>query len=294
MIGWGSIAKAVASDNESFLNFQIHQWQESIPSEFRLDDLQGDWAPTMRDARLATPRILLHLRANHMRILIYKQNLLSAQSIRNNFAGANVAVANAKNTIQALSTPSYVSAIYSQRPQPFDRFLFSALATLFLAMFHYPDYFVNVCRDSFSEALNALKRSSTRGRHSRRLRKVIRNLKRLGTSQSSTRPNFLATTNDANQADTVDPKTAANAQTTNIDHSIYSLPPSLVNETTPDDYSDLTNFFEFAGDFFMDPQLGIRGEVDQTNSLPNEQSQNSLDVFHVEDETLTRLMMGLL
>lgn len=294
MIGWGSTAKAVASDNESFLNFQIHQWQESIPSEFRLDDLQGDWTPTMRDARLATPRILLHLRANHMRILIYKQNLLSAQSIRNNFAGANVAVANAKNTIQALSSPSYVSAIYFQRPQPFDRFLFSALATLFLAMFHYPDYFVNVCRDSFSEALNALKRSSTRGRHSRRLRKVMKNLKRLGTNRPSTRPNLLATANDASQADAVEPRTTSNAPLDDIDHSIYSLPPSLINETTPDDYSDLTNFFEFAGDFFMDPQLGIRGEVDQTNAIPNEQLQNSLDVFHVEDETLTRLMMGLL
>jgi hypothetical protein len=230
-----------------------------------------------------------------MRILIYKQNLLSAQSIKNNFAGANVAVANAKNTIQALSNPSYVSAIYSQRPQPFDRFLFSALATLFLAMFHYPDYFVNVCRDSFSEALNALKRSSTRGRHSRRLRKVMKNLKRLGTNrQPSSRSNLLATANDTSQADAVGSGTTSNAQPADIDHSIYSLPPSLVTETTPDDYSDLTNFFEFAGDFFMDPQLGIRGEVDQASTMPNEQLQSSLDVFQVEDETLTRLMMGLL
>lgn len=294
MIGWGSTAKAVASDNESFLNFQIHQWQDSIPPEFRLEDLQGDWTPTMRDARLATPRILLHLRANQMRILIYKQNLLSAHSIRNNFAGANVAVANAKNTIQTLSHPSYVSAIYSQRPQPFERFLFSALATLFLAMFHYPDYFVNICRDSFSEALNVLKRSSTRGRHSRRLRKVMKNLKRLSINRPSTRSNLLATANDANQADAVESRTTSNAQPADIDNSIYSIPPSLVNETTPDDYGDLTNFFEFAGDFFMDPQLGPRGEVDQTNAMPNEQLQNSLDVFQVEDETLTRLMMGLL
>lgn len=293
MIGWGSTAKAVASDNESFLSFQIHQWQESIPSEFRLDDLHGDWAPTMRDARLATPRILLHLRANHMRILIYKQNLLSAQSIRNNFAGANVAVANAKNTIQALSNPSYVSAIYSQRPQPFDRFLFSALAILFLAMFHYPDYFVTVCHGSFSQALDTLKRSSTRGRHSRRLRKVMKNLKRLGTNRPSIRSSLLATAKDASEVDTAVSGTTSNAQLTDIDHSLYSLPPSLMDETRLDDYSDLTNFFEFAGDFFMDPQANGRGE-DQTSSMLNEQDQNALDVFHVEDETLTRLIMGLL
>ncbi|KAE8552721.1 hypothetical protein TMatcc_007899 [Talaromyces marneffei ATCC 18224] len=294
MVGWGSTTKAVASDNESFLNFQIHQWQESIPPDFRLEDLQGDYTPTMRDARLASPRILLHLRANHMRILIYKQNLLSVQSIRNNFAGANIAVANAKNTIQALSNPSYVSAIYSQRPQPFDRFLFSALATLFLAMFHYPDYFVNICRDSFAEALNALKRSSTRGRHSRRLRKVMKNLKRLGTNRPSTRSNILPTADDVSQAAAVKPRTASNAQSADIDHSVYSFPPSLVNETTPDAYSDLTNFFEFAGDFFMDPQPGFRGEVDQTNAMLNEQLHNSLDMFQAEDEALTRLMMGLL
>uniref|UniRef100_A0A093Y2Y4 Putative transcriptional regulatory protein n=1 Tax=Talaromyces marneffei PM1 TaxID=1077442 RepID=A0A093Y2Y4_TALMA len=223
-----------------------------------------------------------------------RPNLLSVQSIRNNFAGANIAVANAKNTIQALSNPSYVSAIYSQRPQPFDRFLFSALATLFLAMFHYPDYFVNICRDSFAEALNALKRSSTRGRHSRRLRKVMKNLKRLGTNRPSTRSNILPTADDVSQAAAVKPRTASNAQSADIDHSVYSFPPSLVNETTPDAYSDLTNFFEFAGDFFMDPQPGFRGEVDQTNAMLNEQLHNSLDMFQAEDEALTRLMMGLL
>ncbi|KAI7971136.1 hypothetical protein EIK77_007252 [Talaromyces pinophilus] len=122
----------------------------------------------------------------------------------------------------------------------------------------------------------------------------MKNLKRLGTNLPSSRSNLLATANDSSHADAVELRTTSNPHPADIGHSIYSLPPSLINETTPDDYSDLTNFFEFAGDFFMDPQLGIRGEADQTNAMPSEQLQNSLDVFHVEDETLTRLMMGLL
>ncbi|EED18579.1 fungal specific transcription factor, putative [Talaromyces stipitatus ATCC 10500] len=307
MIGWGSTARAVGSDNESFLNFQIQQWQESIPSEFRLEDLRSDRTPTMRDSRLATPRILLHLRANQMRILVYKQNLLSAESIRNNLTGANIAVTNARNTIHTLSKLRYVSAIYFQRPQPFDRFLFSALATLFLAMFHSPDYFVNVCRDSFSEALNALKRSSIRGRHSRRLRKVMKNLKRLGINRppsgnrqshpSAAPPPPPRHANQHHATNVIESETMSNAQAAGMDPSVYSVPPSLVNETTPDDYSDLTNFFEFAGDFFMDPQPSLRGDVDQANVMSNElthQFQNSIDMFQGGDETLTRLMMGLL
>ncbi|OKL61995.1 hypothetical protein UA08_02541 [Talaromyces atroroseus] len=295
MVGWGSTAIEVSSITEAHLNHQIHEWEESIPPELRLKVHSEDSVISARDARLVTPQILLHLRANQMRILVYKQNLLSTDAIKRNLKGAEIAVANAKNTIQALELGD-VSKIFSHRPQPFNRFLFSALATLFLAMFHFPEGFRNVCLDNFYDALDALKRSSTRGKHSRRLQKVMKNLKRINTNNPTNRQEeFVQARARSSRSIAVekDPEMTPTAQLMDVNTSLYAIPPTLVNGNTPvDDYSDLTNFFEFAGDCFMDDH------TDQMNNIsteaPTQQYQNFVDMFQAENETLTRLMAGLL
>jgi hypothetical protein len=295
MVGWGSTTIEASSITEVHLNYQIREWEESIPPEFRLKIDSGISTFSVSDARLVTPHILLHLRANQLRILVYKQNLLSADTIRRNVKGAEIAVANAKNTIQALKL-GYVSEIYLQRPQPFNRFLFSALATLFLAMFHFPEGFRNICLDDFYDALNALKRSSTRGKHSRRLQKVLKNLKRININNPMNRQEVPIQERPRGSRSIVveggEPELTPTAPHTDVNTSVYAMPPTLVNGNTPvDDYSDLTYFFEFAGDCFMDDH------ADQTNNIPTESSQqyqNFVDMFQAENETLTRLMAGLL
>lgn len=303
VVGWGSTAKAVTSDDSSFLIFQIQQWQDSIPLEYRVVGMNDGHTPPVENTNFAIPRILLHLRANQMRILVYKHNLLSSQSIRENIAGANCAVVNATNTIQLLSKSSYVSAIYLRKPQPFNRFLFSALATLFLAILHSPDDFLDVCRHTFFEAVNTLRISSARGRNFRRLGKVLRNLKQLKIGRQAARlstdsHSSLAMDYSTQNSHAVSPsaEAAIDPSDKSKDH-VTGIASVSNDELLSNEFSDLTNFFEFAGDFFMDFPSGLESDMDGAVDATNgslQQYNNTLDVLQREDETVTRLMMGLL
>lgn len=306
VVGWGSTAKAVAADNCAYLDFQIKQWQDSIPHEFRLKDYSGKWALSSNNEWLAMSQVIFHMRANQLGILVYKQNLLNTQSIRNNLEGAKIAVDRAKDTIQTLGKVSRVSALYSRRPEPFNRFLFSALATLFLAVSHAPDVFTHLCRSDFYKALDTLKRSPTRGKYSRRLQKVIKNIKRINIKR---RPNPntdqhlydpIARSKSSSNAGSA---SIAPSMPVGIDNADYNTVPSALMSS---ESFDLTDFFELAGDCFLDSQpttnennnngstgSEIPGEGEFAAD-PMQHATNPADIFQAEDETLTRLMVGLL
>ncbi|KAL2788526.1 hypothetical protein BJX66DRAFT_254420 [Aspergillus keveii] len=183
VMGWRSRPKAATADYCSYLDFQVQQWIQSIPAELRFDPSPSasdtaDPASTEKNKN-TTLQVLLALQANQLRILVYRQNLLSAESIEANPPGASVAVETAKSTVHMLDYFSRVSEIYFNRPEPFNYFLLSALAALFLAVLHAPMRFREVCRGEFYAAVDLVRRSSTRVNMSRRLRKIIRGLKQV-------------------------------------------------------------------------------------------------------------------
>ncbi|KAL4974081.1 hypothetical protein BDW66DRAFT_168112 [Aspergillus desertorum] len=193
VMGWRSRPKAATSDYCSYLDFQVQQWIQSIPRSLRFDPSPPTTPETGRKTDTADSdstggtnntmlQVLLALQANQLRILVYRQNLMSTESIETNASGALVAVETAKSTVHMLDYFSRVSDIYFQRPEPFNYFLISALAALFLAVLHAPARFSQVCRNEFYAAVDMVRRSSTRARTSRRLQKIIRSLKliRLG------------------------------------------------------------------------------------------------------------------
>ncbi|KAL6238307.1 hypothetical protein BDW75DRAFT_34019 [Aspergillus navahoensis] len=193
VMGWRSRTKAATSDYCSYLDFQVQQWIQSIPQSLRFhpgppttpgaggktDTADSELTGRTNNTML---QVLLALQANQLRILVYRQNLLSTESIETNASGALIAVETAKSTVHMLDYFSRVSDIYFQRPEPFNYFLISALAALFLAVLHAPAQFSQVCRNEFYAAVDMVRRSSTRARTSRRLQKIIRSLKliRLG------------------------------------------------------------------------------------------------------------------
>ncbi|KAL2852560.1 hypothetical protein BJX68DRAFT_274947 [Aspergillus pseudodeflectus] len=183
VMGWRSRPKAATADYCSYLDFQVQQWIQSIPAELRFDPSPsaGDAADpsSTEENKNTTLQVLLALQANQLRILVYRQNLLSAESIEANPPGASVAVETAKSTVHMLDYFSRVSQIYFNRPEPFNYFLLSALAALFLAVLHAPMRFREVCRGEFYAAVDLVRRSSTRVNMSRRLRKIIRGLKQV-------------------------------------------------------------------------------------------------------------------
>ncbi|KAL4944264.1 hypothetical protein BDV06DRAFT_233606 [Aspergillus oleicola] len=181
VMGWRSRPKAATSDYCSYLDFQVQQWIQSIPRELRFDPdssaSENQGLDSDSAERMTMLQVLLALQANQLRILVYRQNLLTSDSIESNAPGALTAVETAKSTVHMLDYFSRVSDIYFQRPEPFNYFLISALAALFLAVLHAPARFSGVCRQEFYAAVDMVRRSSTRALTSRRLQKIIRSLK---------------------------------------------------------------------------------------------------------------------
>lgn len=179
VVGWQSRSREATSERCAYLDAQVQEWISSIPRELRFVPHWRSPAGSDRTDRAMMLQVLLALQANQLRILVYRQNLLSSERIAEDVAGASTAVETAKSTVYMLDYFSRVSDIYFQRPEPFNYFLISALAALFLAVLHAPSRFSQSCRPEFYTAVDMVRRSATRARTSRRLQKIIRSLKRI-------------------------------------------------------------------------------------------------------------------
>lgn len=179
IVGWSNRSRAATSEGCAMLDAQVQQWVRSIPRELRFDPGQRSSAGSEHTHRNMMLQVLLALQANQLRILVYRQYLLSSERIAEDLAGASIAVETAKSTVHMLDYFSRVSNIYFQRPEPFNYFLISALAALFLAVLHAPYRYSQTCRPEFYTAIDMVRRSATQSRTSRRLQKIIRSLKRI-------------------------------------------------------------------------------------------------------------------
>ncbi|KAJ5593922.1 uncharacterized protein N7459_000130 [Penicillium hispanicum] len=179
VVGWHNRSREATSERCASLDAQVQQWVHSIPRELRFDPSWRSPAGSENTDRAMMLQVLLALQANQLRILVYRQNLLSSEQIQEDLAGASTAVETAKSTIHMLDYFSRISNVYFQRPEPFNYFLISALAALFLAVVHAPGRFSHICRPEFYTAVDMVRRSATRARTSRRLQKIIRSLKEI-------------------------------------------------------------------------------------------------------------------
>ena len=179
---WRSISSYSSSlspslDEIGYLDYQILQWQKSIPPELQLPTTSSPQNSSRAIRRL---QILLYLRANQMRILIYRPVLHSASSIQENHSYASTVVELAKDTIRALTHLNRTTDIYRAQQVCFNYFLISALAVIFLASCHAPVHFSSLCREEFYMALDLVKGFSTKSWVSKRLWKTIKGLKEFG------------------------------------------------------------------------------------------------------------------
>ncbi|PYI09134.1 fungal-specific transcription factor domain protein [Aspergillus sclerotiicarbonarius CBS 121057] len=317
VVGWRTRPRAATADYCAYLDFQVQQWIQSIPPELRFD-------PSQRSSTGSNPhadsmmmlQVLLALQANQLRILVYRQYLFSAESIEESVPSASIAVETAKSTVHMLDFFSRVSDIYFQRPEPFNYFLISALAALFLAVLHSPSRFSQVCRPEFYKAVDMVRRSSTRARTSRRLQKIISSLKLIRLNLGGKSPR--QTNQTLQQRPDHHPKRpvpGSEADYTSISFTpmesphpqqqqLSSLPTpqqsALWSFTTPagtapvdqNSCEDLTSFFEMAGGFYFDPRTQAEvaeGVVPETGT-----DGAGIEALNAEDEALTRVMAGLL
>ena len=97
-----------------------------------------------------------------------------------NIGYAQVVVDVAKDTIQVLSRLDQTSDMYRTRQVLFDYFILSSLAVLLLAAFQAPSEFSNQVRDEFYMALDLVKGFSTNSCMSKRLWRMIKELREVG------------------------------------------------------------------------------------------------------------------
>lgn len=197
---WRSVANVDGANNTvnkediGYLDYQILQWHRSLPPLLKYthphaghtsaphgDDSSPPGPNAPASARSAFRlRVILYLRANQMRILVYRPVLHTATSIMANIAHANTVVDVARDTIRVLTHTDRTSPLYRSQQVMFNYFLISALAVLFLAVSHAPAHFSPTCRDEFYMALDLVRQLSATSYVSKRLWRTIRGLKEVG------------------------------------------------------------------------------------------------------------------
>ncbi|EEQ83543.1 fungal specific transcription factor [Blastomyces dermatitidis ER-3] len=179
--GLGSVGTVTAKREViGFLDYQVLQWLKNVPENLRFyspeHSLNGDGI----DRETRRLRVLLYIRGNHMRILIYRPVLHSTSGILENMGYAETVVDIAKDTIRVLAHLNQTSDIYRSHQMLFNYFLVSALAVLLLAVSHAPAEFNRQVRDEFYMALDLVKGFSAKSYVSKRLWKMIKGLRGIG------------------------------------------------------------------------------------------------------------------
>lgn len=184
---WRTVSKTPTAANDgsgtvnlpemAYLDYQVIDWHRSIPPMLKYEH------PSQPQNGLPAPRaghrlrVILYLRANQMRIHIYRPVLHSATSIMQNRQQAQTTVDVAKDTIRVLTHISQTSDIYHAQQALFNPFLTGALAVLFLAVAHTPAEFADDVREEFYMALELVRVLSKGSPISQRLWNTIRHLK---------------------------------------------------------------------------------------------------------------------
>lgn len=284
---WKSVADVTFQDkinkeDISFLDFQVLNWHRTIPDSLKFvhPDSGRQIEPPPRVVHRL--QVVLYLRANQMRILIYRPVLHTATTIMENLEFAHVVVKVAKDTIRILTYINQTSDIYRSQQTMFNYFLISALAVLFLAVAHAPAEFSQQSRDEFYMALELVRGLSSNSHVSKRLWKTIKTLKEVGPSLG-----LIVRNDDANDAHSSAAVAMAGLAGHQVDElALYSNGRhGSVLDTPHGMASDLTTLFEAAGGTFQ-----LNGYGGPTAEMPNGEFVNA---FGQENDELARIMRDL-
>jgi hypothetical protein len=171
----------------AYLDWQVTQWYNSVPEFLKINNPATTSTDSLhdqlnQDGPRSTRRLkaLLYLRANLMKILIYRPILYTPSQIAQSPVEASTVVDIAKNTICFITHLNNSTDIYQLQQITFNWFLISALAVLFLAVAHAPAQFTSACKDEFYMALGLIEGFSMHSYISQRLWKSIKGLRKLG------------------------------------------------------------------------------------------------------------------
>lgn len=259
----------INTEEMNYFDYQVIQWHRNVPAHLRFDPSQSVavTTPSGASASRATRRlrILLYLRANQMRIHIYRPVLHSATSIMGHREQAQTVVDVAKDTVRVLTHINQTSDLYRTQQVLFNAFLTSALAVLFLAVSHTPALFAENVREEFYMSLELVRGFSKGSWVSKRLWKTIRVLKEVGPKLGLIMKESAAASAQNNPSnEDLDPSRSAAVAMAglaghNVDElSLFNGAPQQHNQwhatagasSSPENMvHDLTSLFEAAGGY---------------------------------------------
>ncbi|KAG9245625.1 fungal-specific transcription factor domain protein [Calycina marina] len=286
-----ALSPSLNIEDIGYLDYQVIQWQKAIPQELQLPTTALPQSTSRAMHRL---QILLYLRANQMRTVIYRPVLHSASSIQDNLNYATVVVDLAKDTIRALTHLNQTTDIYKAQQVSFNYFLISALAVIFLASCHAPVHFSSQCREEFYMALDLVKGFSKKSFVNKRLWRTIRGLKeigpKLGLSQETNH------TSNACIEDAHSSAALAMAGLAGHDLSLNNYDGLTGgNSSSPDGYqmsNEMTNLFEMAlGTVGMNGNAGT--QINSYAPLPEGDTLGIGSNVFSSDEDFYRQMQDL-
>jgi hypothetical protein len=264
--GLGSDATTdVRRDGIGYLDYQVLQWYKQIPDDLKFYPVESPKSGGDTVSRgMRRLRVLLYLRMNQLRILIYRPVLHSAGSIAEDRGHAQTVVDVAKDTVRVLTRLNQMSDIYRTQQITFNYFLVAALAVLFLAVCHAPADFGGQVRDEFYMALDLINGFSTKSFVSKRLWKTIKGLRKIGEKLGVFARTFGTDSNDPHSTAAV--AMAGLAGHPIEDMSVYGQPNgfSELGNSPMNGLQmshELTNLFEAVGSFsgFMSGTNGPDG-----------------------------------
>ncbi|QMW28691.1 hypothetical protein G4B84_003980 [Aspergillus flavus NRRL3357] len=249
----------IKKDEMNYLDWQVLRWAAAIPDSLRLDQPFDQAQQDPRSIRRL--RSLLYLRANQLRMLIYRPVLHSAAHIMRYPAESQIVVDLAKDTIQFITKLNETSDIYRLQQVTFNWFLVSALAVIFLAVSQTPAQFSAHSKVEFYMALELVKGFSPRSYVSRRLWRSIKGLRKLGPQ--------LGLQTHHQPEETVRHVLEPAAGTAAVDSMEQVPAPSTQSHTTPDGAQmtrELMEWFEAVGN--IEDQIMSVGTGVQTYEEP--------------------------
>lgn len=272
--GLGSEGSAgIHRDEIGYLDYQILQWYRQIPEELKFDSVGFSNPGDSVSRGIRRLRVLLYLRMNQLRILIYRPVLHSPSSIPDNRGQAQTVVDVAKDTIRVLTRLNQMSDIYRTQQITFNYFLVAALAVLFLAVSHASADFNRQVRDEFYMALDLVNGFSTKSYVSKRLWNTIKGLRKTGEKLGVLARPFGSDSADPHSNAAVAMAGLAGHSIENLSmygpvngHELGSSPLNGVQMS-----HELTNLFEAVGAVgnFMPAADAINGFVGPEGELQN-------------------------
>lgn len=278
------------------LDDQLLHWQKSLPEDLQYHPSlnttnSGGLSKTQRRIQ-----VVLYLRANQMRIFLYRPILHSTTSILENRSYAQTVVDIAKDTVRVLSQLNQGSDIYRTQQVCFNYFIISALAVLFLAVSHAPAEFSSQVRDEFYMTLDLVKGFSTKSYVSQRLWNTIKRLKEIGPKLGLISRQALAHADDPHSSAAVAMAGLAGHRVDEIavfspSHGSASLGSAPLNGQQMS--LELTNLFEAARGY-GNLVAGNTQAADGLNGYPNTSSESGkgegMSAFYANDGEFTRIV----